>query len=169
MRGSVVKLGDHINTDFVISGKYKFKSADLNELSGHIFEDLDPSLAERITERTILVAGRNFGCGSSREHAARLIKMKGVRAIVAKSFSRIFFRNAINIGLVAITASNEFVDRTEEGDDLEIDMQEGRVANHTKGMKDVFKPFPEFVSKILAEGGIVNYLKKHGGFPWDTR
>ena len=168
MKGKVVKLGDHINTDFVISGKYKFKTQDMTELAKHVFEDLDPTLAGRITQGTIIVAGRNFGCGSSREHAARLIKRIGVQAVIAKSFARIFYRNAINIGLPAIVVSEEFVDSMNEGDELEIDLDSGKVTDMSRHIDTSFKPFPETVSKILMEGGIAAYVRKHGVFPWDT-
>ncbi len=169
MRGRVVKLGDQINTDLIISGKFKFKGQDLRELSDHLFEDLDPSLSKRMVEGTILVAGRNFGCGSSREHAPRLLRMKGVQAVVATSFARIFYRNAINIGLPPISASSDFVDETHEGDDLEVDMENSLILNHSRRLEWTFKPFPHFISKILQKGGIVEYIKEYGEFPWNTR
>lgn len=169
MRGRVVKLGDHINTDFVISGKYKFKTQDIKELSKHIFEDLDPTLSQRITSDTIIVAGRNFGYGSSREHAPRVIKEVGVRAIVAKSFARIFFRNAINIGLPVIVASEKFVDSTNEGDEISLSLENGIIRNETRNFEEKFKPYPSFISIVMNEGGVINYFKKYGAFPWDTR
>jgi 3-isopropylmalate/(R)-2-methylmalate dehydratase small subunit len=169
MRGKAVKLGDHINTDFVISGKYKFKTQDIKELSKHIFEDLDPTLSQRIKSGTIIVAGRNFGYGSSREHAPRVIKEVGVSAVIAKSFARIFFRNAINIGLPVIVASESFIDSTNEGDEVSLDLEKGTIKNETKNIEETFKPYPSFISVVMREGGIVSYFKKYGVLPWDTR
>jgi len=169
MKGNVVKLGDHINTDFVISGKYKFRTQDIKELTKHIFEDLDPTLSQKIKPGTVIVAGKNFGYGSSREHAARVIKEAGVIAVVAKSFARIFFRNAINIGLPVIVVPGSFVDSTSEGDQIYIDLESGIVKNESKSLEVRFNPYPSFINTIMKEGGIVEYFKKHGAFPWDLR
>ncbi|MEM3054504.1 MAG: 3-isopropylmalate dehydratase, partial [Candidatus Bathyarchaeia archaeon] len=112
LRGKVIKLGDDVNTDLVIAGRYKFRSVTLEDMAKHIFEDIDPTLASRIKPSDIVVAGKNFGCGSSREQAPRVMVAAGISAVVAKSFARIFFRNAINVGLPALAVDAKFVDST---------------------------------------------------------
>jgi len=158
--GKTLKLGDNINTDFIISGRYKFAITDIKELAKHIMEDIDPKFYSKITpERTILVAGNNFGMGSSREQAPLVIKESGIVAVIANSFARIFFRNSFNIGLPLIEVDTAEIG---ENDQLEIDLDKGIVKNLTKNAELKIKPFPEFMQKLLTEGGIVNYLKKHG-------
>ncbi len=160
LAGKSVKLSDNINTDFIISGRYKFAITDMKELSKHIMEDIDPAFpAKIIPGKTMIVAGKNFGMGSSREQAPLVIKEAGIVAVLAKSFARIFYRNAFNIGLALIETDT---DNIEENDELEIDLDNGIVNNLSRNMKLAIKPFPEFMQKLLIEGGIVNYYKKYG-------
>jgi 3-isopropylmalate/(R)-2-methylmalate dehydratase small subunit len=161
--GQAIKLGDNINTDFIISGRYKFSITDIKELSRHIMEDIDKDFPKKIiTGKSIIVAGRNFGMGSSREQAALVIKEAGIMAILAKSFARIFYRNAFNIGLALIETDTNKIN---ESDLLDIDLDKGVVKDVTKNMELEIKPFPEFMQELLREGGIVNYYKKHGRLP----
>ena len=162
IRGRVIKLGDDVNTDLVIAGRYKFRSVSIEEMAKHIFEDLDPSLAAKIKHGDIIVSGRNFGCGSSREQAPRVMVAAGIAAVVAKSFARIFFRNAINVGLPAIVVEEKFVDSTFESDMLEIDLAKSTVKNITKNQEVTFKPFPPQLLEILEAGGLVPYVKRKG-------
>ena len=159
MKGRVFKFGDDINTDYIISGRYKFSITDPKELAKHIFEDLDPNLAEKIKEGDFIVAGENFGCGSSREQAPLALKAKGIQAVIAKSFARIFYRNAINLGLLVLEADT---DEIEDGDELDLDMEnsEIKILNKKKSIK--FKPIPEFMQEIIKEGGVIEYIKKRG-------
>ncbi|MBS7646989.1 MAG: 3-isopropylmalate dehydratase [Candidatus Bathyarchaeia archaeon] len=160
IKGKAIKLGDDINTDLVIAGRYKFKSVSIEEMAQHIFEDIDPSLASRIKPGDIVVAGKNFGCGSSREQAPRVMVKAGISAVIAKSFARIFFRNAINVGLPAIVVEGKFVDSTSEYDLLEIDLTKNTIKNLTKDIEAKFKPFPQQLLQILEAGGLVSYVKK---------
>lgn len=162
LRGKVIKLGDDVNTDLVIAGRYKFRSVSVDDMARHIFEDIDPSLASRIKPGDIVVAGKNFGCGSSREQAPRVLVAAGISAVVAKSFARIFFRNAINVGLPALAVDAKFVDSTFEEDLLEIDIAKSTVRNVTRNLEVTFKPFPQQLLQILEAGGLVGYVKKKG-------
>jgi len=158
--GKSLKLGDNINTDFIISGRYKFAITDMKELAKHIMEDIDPNFSAKITPgKSIIVAGSNFGLGSSREQAPLVIKEAGIVAVLAKEFARIFFRNGFNIGLPLITTDTSKID---EHDALEIDLDIGVVKNLTKGIDLEIKPMPKFMQKLLRDGGIINYYKKHG-------
>ncbi len=158
--GKAIKLGDNINTDFIISGRYKFAITDIKELSKHIMEDIDPGFPKKIVAgKSIIVSGSNFGMGSSREQAPLVIKSSGIVAVMAKSFARIFFRNAFNIGLLLIEADT---DKISENDELEIDLDKGIVKNITKDIKLDIKPLPDFMQEFLNEGGVINYIKKHG-------
>ncbi|MCD6154218.1 MAG: 3-isopropylmalate dehydratase small subunit [Candidatus Verstraetearchaeota archaeon] len=157
IKGKVVKVGDNIDTDLIIPGRY-LQITDINKLKEHIFEDLDETLRQRIVPGSILVAGENFGCGSSREHAPRVLKAAGVSAIVAKSFARIFFRNAINIGL-PIFISSEVVRNVLEGTDLEIDTQKGIIKDLQSNREYYFNPYPEFLEHLINVGGLVNFVK----------
>ncbi|MCX5697734.1 MAG: 3-isopropylmalate dehydratase small subunit [Candidatus Omnitrophica bacterium] len=155
-----LKLGDNINTDFIISGRYKFSITDMKELARHIMEDIEPDFPKKIVPgATVLVAGSNFGMGSSREQAPLVIKEAGIIAVMAKSFARIFYRNAFNIGLLLIEADTDKID---ENDILDIDIDKGIVRNTTKGIELGIKPLPVFMQELLRAGGIVAYLKKHG-------
>jgi len=157
--GKSLKLGDNINTDFIISGRYKFAITDMKELAKHIMEDIDPNFPAKITPgESIIVAGNNFGMGSSREQAPLVIKEAGIVAVLAREFARIFFRNSFNIGLPLIQTDTTKID---EHDVLEIDLDKGVVKNLTKGICLEIKPLPKFMQEILAEGGIINYYKKH--------
>ncbi|MDD5660467.1 MAG: 3-isopropylmalate dehydratase small subunit [Candidatus Omnitrophica bacterium] len=158
--GKSIKLGDNINTDFIISGRYKFAITDMKELAKHIMEDIDPNFPQKITAgKSIIVAGNNFGMGSSREQAPLVIKEAGIVAVLSPQFARIFFRNGFNIGLPLIETDTS---RIEEADELEIDLDNGVVKNVTKGIVLKIKPLPKFMQDLLAEGGIINYYKKHG-------
>ncbi len=158
--GRSIKLGDNINTDFIISGRYKFAITDMKELAKHIMEDIDPNFAQKIKPgESIIVAGNNFGMGSSREQAPLVIKEAGIVAVLAPQFARIFFRNSFNIGLLLIETDTSKID---EGDQLEIDLNQGLVKNITKGINLKIKPLPAFMQGLLAEGGIVKYFKKYG-------
>lgn len=159
LSGKTLKLGDNINTDFIISGRYKFSITDIKELSKHILEDIDPSFSTKIDPgKSVIVAGQNFGLGSSREQAPLVIKEAGIIAVIAKSFARIFFRNSFNIGLPLIEVNT---DKIEENDLLEIDLGKGRVRNLSKDIELKINPVPDFMQKFLKEGGIVNYYKKY--------
>ncbi len=159
IKGKSLKLGANINTDVIISGRYKFSITDMKELAKHIMEDIDPDFPKKIDPgATVLVAGSNFGMGSSREQAPLVIKEAGIIAVMAKSFARIFYRNAFNIGLLLIEADTDKID---ENDILDIDIDKGIVKNTTKGIEFGIKPLPAFMQKLLRAGGIVNYLKVH--------
>lgn len=155
------KLVNDINTDYVISGRYKFKIQDPNELAKHVMEDLDPEFYSRVQKGDILVAGKNFGCGSSREQAPMAIKYANISAVLAKSFARIFYRNCFNLGLPAIEADT---DQMAEGDELEIDLDAGVIKNKTKNQAIKISPLPKTMQTLLADGGLVEHFKKHGGF-----
>jgi len=160
LEGKAIKLGDSINTDFIISGRYKFAITDMKELAKHIMEDIDPNFAAKIAPgESMIVAGNNFGMGSSREQAPLVIKEAGLSAVLAKSFARIFYRNAFNIGLALIEVDT---DKINENDILDIDLDKGIVKNITRNISISAKPFPSFMQDLLAEGGIINYYKKHG-------
>src|SRR3989338_1200238 len=161
--GRAIKLGDNINTDFIISGRYKFSITDIKELSKHIMEDIDPGFAKKVVPgKSIIVAGKNFGMGSSREQAPLVIKECGIVAILAKTFARIFYRNSFNIGLALIETDT---DKIAEGDSLAINLEQGIVKDITKSRELKIKPVPEFMQEFLRAGGIVNYFKKHGKLP----
>jgi 3-isopropylmalate/(R)-2-methylmalate dehydratase small subunit len=162
--GKAWKFGDDLNTDIVISGKYKLSITDLDQLSKHAMEAARPDFAAKVQKGDYVVAGRNFGCGSSREQAPLVLMHLGVVAVVARSFARIFYRNALNIGLPAVEC--EQADKIIEGDLLEVDLAKGVVRNVSKGESYVVKPFPPQLRVILSEGGLVSYVKKHGKLPW---
>lgn len=159
-----LKVQDNINTDYVISGRYKFKIQDPTELAKHIFEDIDPAFAAKVKAGDILVAGENFGCGSSREQAPQALKWAGFKAVIAKSFARIFYRNAFNIGLPLIECNTDFID---DGDEIDLDINEARLMNRSKGLKLDMKPVPPVMKKLLEDGGVVEHFKKHGGFNFE--
>ncbi|PCN50228.1 3-isopropylmalate dehydratase small subunit [Candidatus Geothermarchaeota archaeon ex4572_27] len=158
VRGKVVKYGDNIDTDVIIPGKYLIH-IEPEELAKHAMEGIDPSFPEKAKGGCILVAGRNFGCGSSREQAPVALKHAGVRAVVAESFARIFYRNAINIGLPAVVcpqATRIF----NEGDEAEVDLEQGVVRNLTTGAVVELKPMPPMLLEILSAGGLVEYMRR---------
>jgi len=163
IEGQVIKLGDNINTDFIISGRYKFSITDMKELAKHIMEDIDPDFSSRINPgKSIIVAGKNFGMGSSREQAPLVIKESGIIAVLASSFARIFYRNGFNIGLPLIETET---DKIQEKDTLDIDLDKGVIHNLSRQIEIKIKPFPQFMQELLREGGIVNYFKKYGKLP----
>ena len=162
LKGKAHIFGDDINTDYIISGKYKFKTLDMNELGKHVMEDIDPNFAQRVEIGDFIVAGKNFGCGSSREQAPRALLASGIRGILASSIARIFFRNAINCGLVALECDTS---RIQNGDELEIDLSSGKITNLSQGFEVSSVPLPEVMIQILNEGGLIPYFKKHGTFP----
>lgn len=157
--GRAFKFGDGISTDHIIPGRYAHLRSDLPELAKHVLEDADPAFAGRVGEGDFVVGGNNFGLGSSREHAPLVIKMAGVRAILAKSVARIFFRNAINLGLPVLICDT---DKINDGDELEVDLAAGRVKNLTSGAELTFGRIPAVMLKILDEGGLIPYINKHG-------
>ncbi len=166
VRGRAWKLGNNISTDHIISGKYKLKSiSSLEGMIPYVFEEVIPGFHKKVRKGDVIVAGRNFGMGSSREHAPRLLKLVGISAVVAESFARIFFRNAINIGLPVITAS-VIPGITENGDEIIIDLEEGIIINKSKGVQEQFKPYPREILEVINCGGIIEYTKKYGKLPW---
>ncbi len=157
IKGRVWKFGDDINTDEIIPARYLI-TTDPKELAKHVMEDADPEFPKKVQPGDIIVAGKNFGCGSSREHAPLAIKGAGIAAIIAESFARIFYRNAINLGMIVIE-SPEIAKETDEGDILEIDIEKGIVKNLTKGKEYKIKPLPEDLKKIQEAGGLMEYAK----------
>lgn len=161
LKGKVFKFKDDINTDWIISGRYKFSITDMKELSRHLFEDIRPGFYnEIIPAKPIIAAGSNFGMGSSREQAPWVIKEAGVLCVVAKSFARIFYRNAFNIGLALIEADT---DKIFEADNISVALAEGKIKKGNKVVSD-FKPWGSFEKELIESGGIFNYLDKHKGF-----
>ena len=158
IRGRVWKFKDDVDTDQIIPARY-LVTTDPKELAKHVMEDADPTFPSKVKEGDILVAGKNFGCGSSREHAPLAIKGAGISAVVAESFARIFFRNAINLGLLIIE-SPEAAKEADEGDVLEIDINQGIIRNITKGKEYKIKPLPENLQAILKAGGLMEYAKE---------
>lgn len=160
LSGSAHVYGDHIDTDRIIPGKYT-KTLDVHSLADHVLEDLDPSFREKLQVGDVLVAGENFGCGSSREQAPVALQTAGVSFIIARYFARIFFRNAINIGLPVMEIPDHDI---ATGDRLEADLKQGLVRNITTGKTYQATPLPEVMFNILSEGGLVQYLQKHGSY-----
>ncbi|HBT50123.1 MAG: 3-isopropylmalate dehydratase small subunit [Caldanaerobacter subterraneus] len=158
MQGKAIKYGDNIDTDVIIPARF-LNTSDPKELAQHCMEDLDKEFKNKVKEGDILVVGENFGCGSSREHAPLAIKASGISCIIAKSFARIFYRNAINIGL-PILESREAVDGIEEGDIVSVDVDNGIIRNVTKGTEFKAQPFPEFIKEIMKYGGLINYVRE---------
>ena len=159
IREKTIKYGDNVNTDVIIPARYLNTTED-KELASHCFEGLDKDFKEKVNERKIIVAGNNFGCGSSREHAPLSIKASGVKAIIASSFARIFFRNAINIGLPVIT-SIEAASFIQDEDELEIDLNSGKIKDITKDKIFYINPLPEFIQGIIRSGGYVNFTREN--------
>lgn len=155
--GKVIKYGDNVDTDVIIPARY-LNTTDKKELASHCMEDLDPDFKKKVEPGDIIVAGRNFGCGSSREHAPIVIKESGISLVIAKSFARIFYRNAINIGL-AIIECPECVDEMDEGDKVRVDFDKGEIVNETKNKTYKASPFPPFIQTIIQNGGLINSIK----------
>jgi 3-isopropylmalate/(R)-2-methylmalate dehydratase small subunit len=162
LKGKAHKFGDSVNTDYIISGKYKFKTLDMDELAKHIMEDLDPKFYSKISPGDFIVAGKNFGLGSSREQAPLVIKHAKIAAVIAPSFARIFFRNAINTGLPLIVCPD--ASKIDAGDVLEADPQSGVVRDVTKNLELKAEALPPIMIKILQDGGLAEHIVKHGGF-----
>ena len=161
LRGRAFKFGDSISTDHILPGRFAHLRSNLPELAKHVLEDADPTFVTRVKEGDFIVAGSNFGLGSSREHAPLVIKMAGVRAILAKSVARIFFRNAINLGLPVLICDTDSIN---DGDELEIDLKSGTIRDMTSGDRFTSGKIPEVMLRILDEGGLIPYIQKHGDF-----
>jgi 3-isopropylmalate/(R)-2-methylmalate dehydratase small subunit len=158
MKGRAWKFGDAISTDDIIPGRYFFLRSNLPELAKHLLEYEKPGFAEKVAPGDFIVGGNNFGLGSSREHAALVIKLNGIEAVLAKSFARIFYRNCFNNGLPAIHCNTDLI---KEGDELEIFLEEGKINNLTRKETIVFSPFPPVMKRILSDGGLVEHVKKY--------
>lgn len=161
IHGRSWKFGDDISTDLIAPGRYFHLRSDLPELAKHVLEDADAEFAKNVSKGDLIVGGRNFGLGSSREHAPTIIKLSGVSCVIAKSFARIFFRNSINIGLPVIECDT---DKIAAGDELEVDLGNGVIKDLTKRIELKFAPLPRAMTQILSDGGLVEHIKKHGDF-----
>jgi 3-isopropylmalate/(R)-2-methylmalate dehydratase small subunit len=159
LKGKAWKFGDDISTDHIAPGRLFHLRSNLPELAKHVLEDAREEFASQMSKGDFVVGGNNFGLGSSREHAPTIIKLAGVSAVLAKSFARIFFRNSINVGLPVIICDTDKID---EGDELEVDLNAGKVYDRTKGIELSFPPLPKVMTNILADGGLANHIKKHG-------
>ena len=159
LKGKAHKFGDGISTDHIIPGRYAHLRSNLPELAKHVMEDADRTFVSKVSPGDFIVAGSNFGLGSSREHAPLVIKMAGVSAILAKSVARIFFRNAINLGLPVLVCDTDAISA---GDELEIDLKAGVITDITNGRQLTFGKIPDVMLKILNEGGLLPYIKNHG-------
>lgn len=161
LTGRAFKFGDNISTDHIAPGRLAHLRSNLPELAKHVMEDADPTFASRVKAGDFIVAGNNFGLGSSREHAPLVIKMAGVSAVLAKSVARIFFRNAINLGLPVLICDTSLID---DGDVLEIDLAAGTIRDTTNSHQLTFNKIPEVMLRILDEGGLIPYIQKYGDF-----
>jgi len=159
--GRAWKFGDDISTDHITPGRYFHLRSNLEELAKHVLEDADPSFASKVKTGDIIVAGKNFGLGSSREHAPRVIKIAGVSCVIAKSFARIFYRNAFNIGLLLLVSNT---DEINEEDILKIYLEKGEIEDETNGKILNFTPLSPFMRKLIEDGGIEEHVKKYGDF-----
>ncbi len=157
--GIAWKFGENLNTDEIIPGRYNI-TIDPQELAKHVFCEIKPAYVEKMKSGDVIIGGQNFGCGSSREHAPIAIKGSGAKCVIAPSYARIFFRNAINIGF-PIIESPEAAAEIDEGDEVEVDIASGKIENLTKGTTYQARPLPEFVLKIAEAGGIVKFLQTH--------
>ncbi len=164
MRGKAFKFGDNISTDHIAPGRLFHLRSNLEEFAKHVLEDADETFASRMHKGDFVVAGNNFGLGSSREHAPQIIKIAGVGAVIAKSFARIFYRNAINIGLLAIECDTDAIN---DGDELDVDIEKGIITDVTNGAIIQIEPIPPVMRKMLSDGGLVEHIKKHGDFKLD--
>ena len=161
LTGKAWKFGDNISTDLIAPGRYYHLRSNLPELAKHVLEDADPEFAGKVNPGDFVVGGNNFGLGSSREHAPLIIKLAGVSAVIAKAFARIFYRNAINLGLPAIECDT---DKIKQGDELEVDLEAGKITNKTQGTEISFAPLPPVMTTILEDGGLAAHIAKHGDF-----
>src|SRR4030067_3388314 len=161
LKGQAVKFGDDISTDLIAPGRYFHLRSNLPEMAKHVMEDADPAFASKVQKGDFIVGGNNFGLGSSREHAPTIIKLAGVSAVLAKSMARIFYRNAINVGLPVLICDT---DNVNTGDELEADLERGLIRNLNKGITLDFKPLPKVMINILEDGGLVAHIEKHKEF-----
>lgn len=159
--GKVFKYGDNIDTDLIIPARH-LNTSDANQLASHCFEDLDSDFIKKVKAGDIIVGGKNFGCGSSREHAPIAIKASGINIVIAENFARIFYRNSINIGLPIMECKEASTD-IDEGDKVTVDMKNGIIKNITKNKTYQATPFPGFMQAIISSGGLMNYVKKESG------
>ena len=161
LKGKAHKFGDGISTDHIIPGRYAHLRSNLPELAKHVLEDADVNFVKKVKPGDFVVGGSNFGLGSSREHAPTIMKLAGLNAVLAKSFARIFFRNAINLGFPLIICDT---DRIQERDELEVDLERGIVGNRSRREEIPFTPLPSFMVRILNDGGLFPHIQKHKGF-----
>jgi 3-isopropylmalate/(R)-2-methylmalate dehydratase small subunit len=161
LKGKAWNFGDDISTDLIAPGRYFHLRSNLPELAKHVLEDADPQFASKMNKGDFVVGGNNFGLGSSREHAPTIIKLAGVSAVLAKSFARIFFRNAINVGLPVLICDTDEID---QGDSLEVDLAKGTIKDLTNGRELKFSPLPRVMITILNDGGLAPHIQKHGDF-----
>jgi 3-isopropylmalate/(R)-2-methylmalate dehydratase small subunit len=161
LAGTAHKFGDDVNTDYIISSRRRIKAENVREMVPYAFEDIDPEFASRVEPGDFVVAGSNFGCGSSRETAPLVIQVAGVAAVLAKSYARIFFRNTVGIGLPAVMCDT---DRIAEGDALEVDLDANVVHNRTRQEDIPIQPIPPFMKRILNDGGLRAHFRKYGTF-----
>jgi 3-isopropylmalate/(R)-2-methylmalate dehydratase small subunit len=164
LKGRVFKFGDDISTDLIAPGRYFHLRSNLKELAKHLMEDADPKFVSKIKPGDFIVAGKNFGLGSSREHAPTIIKLAGISGVIAQSFARIFFRNAINVGLPVIECDTNDI---EQGDEIEVNLEEGYLTNVSKNFKLTFTKLPKVMTNILQDGGLIEHIRKHGDFKLD--
>lgn len=158
LKGKVWKFGDNIDTDAIIPARY-LNTSDPGELAKHVMEDADRDFPSKASSGDLIIAGANFGCGSSREHAPIAIKAAGLQAVIAKSFARIFYRNSFNIGL-PIFESEEAAEKISEGDEIEVDADQGTIKNITKGEEYTAKPIPPFMQELISAGGLIEWTKR---------
>ena len=161
LKGKAWKFGDDISTDHIAPGRYFHLRSNLPELAKHVLEDADTEFASKMSEGDFVVGGKNFGLGSSREHAPTIIKLAGISAVLAKSFARIFFRNSINVGLPVLICDT---DKIGAGDELEVDLEAGIIKDITNGNELEFTPLPPTMITILNDGGLLAHIQKHGDF-----
>ncbi len=161
LKGKVWKFGDGISTDHIAPGRYLHLRSNLPELAKHVLEDARPDFVKKMNRGDFVVAGKNFGLGSSREHAPTIMKIAGISAVLAKSFARIFYRNAINVGLLAVMCDT---DKIEEGDELEMDVEKGEIRNKSKGIQFFSSSLPPVMRNILNDGGLIAHINKYGDF-----
>ena len=161
LRGRAHKFGNDVNTDYIIPSKYKSATTDMKEMAKHVMENVDPEFVKKVAPGDFMVAGTNFGCGSSRETAPVVIKAAGISAVLAKGFARIFFRNAINLGLPVVECDTTNIDG---GDQLEVDLTAGLVRNVTQGTEVRVAPLPPVMLELLDDGGLAGHFKKYGTF-----
>jgi 3-isopropylmalate/(R)-2-methylmalate dehydratase small subunit len=159
MRGTAHKFGDDVNTDYILSSRHRTRTLDYQQLAAHLMEDIRPGFYAQVNKGDFIVAGENFGCGSSREYAPKVIQAGGIAGILAKSFARIFYRNAINLGLPLLECETEQI---ANGDRLCVDLARGKVFHESRKVEIAASPIPEFMLTLLREGGVVPFLRKYG-------